>query len=43
MGLDDARARSCMRVSFDWRVDGDACERAGRITARVVARLRQKK
>jgi cysteine desulfurase len=37
MGLDDARARSCMRVSFDWRVDVDACERAGRITARVQA------
>lgn len=42
IGLDDARARACVRFSFDWRNRAEECAHVGALVGAVIGRLRKK-
>jgi cysteine desulfurase len=42
IGVDDARARACVRFSFDWKIRDDECAHVGALVGDVMLRLRKK-
>ena len=42
IGVDDARARACVRFSFDWQIRDEECAHAGEVVGNVLRRLRKK-
>lgn len=43
IGVDDARARACVRFSFDWQNRREECAHVGAVVGDVMLRLRKKK
>lgn len=43
IGLDDERARACVRFSFDWRMRVEECAHVGTVVAAVMLGMRKKK
>tara|TARA_R110002096_G_scaffold18638_10_gene63338 strand:- start:443 stop:1567 length:1125 start_codon:yes stop_codon:yes gene_type:complete len=42
IGVDDARARACVRFSFDWKNPYEVCAHVGAVVGDVMLRLRKK-
>jgi cysteine desulfurase len=42
IGFDDARARACVRFSFDWKIRDEECAHVGALVGEVMLRMRKK-
>jgi cysteine sulfinate desulfinase/cysteine desulfurase-like protein len=42
IGFDDARARACVRFSFDWKNRDEECAHVGALVGEVMLRMRKK-